>query len=381
MTITYGTTPKIVGVPVPVEKRPQRPALTAEQREEAAARRRIKQGSLEEDIAGWYSETVAFADSLSTRYGNTRDHYVNMMFKSPDKLRAAERKPNAYNAFLHHLAKEAKEQDDDGTLNAAQLSAAHHEQYKMLSKEEKAAFIEELVETRQAQQYGLRLTQRARTLDINRTTQLIEELLAGLQSRVGIQAMYLIVRSNPELDLEPLWFFTDPALEDYLRGTVRKFEPERIGILAEAFSVAGSDLFSQLRTNREKVNWLKSEIRKMVADSLVEVTGDAKAAMSYAQYTRDIQLKYGVSLVGWTHEKWCNPSDLGNSLPSLKTLHDALKNGDCMFKHLTDAEKAIIEQEYVNNLKNTPSTSRKRRSDAGRKRKHARIEESDEHDE
>ncbi|KAL7285889.1 hypothetical protein ACG7TL_001000 [Trametes sanguinea] len=234
------------------------------------------------------------------------------------------------------------------------------------------------METRQAQQYGLRVTQRACTLDIKCTTQLIEDLLTGLQSHVGIQAMYLIVRSNPELDLEPLWFFTEPALEDYLRSTVCKFEPERIGILAEAFSVAGSDLFPQLRTNREKVNWLKSEIRRMVVDGLIEVTGDAKAAMSYAQYTRDIQLKYGVSLVGWTHEKWCNPSDLGNSLSSLKTLHDALKDGDCIFKDLTDAEKAVIQQEYDNNLKNTVSTSRKRPSDAGRKQKHARIEESNE---
>ncbi|CDO70030.1 hypothetical protein BN946_scf184597.g4 [Trametes cinnabarina] len=351
MTITYGTIPKIIGLPVLVEKTPQRPVLTAEQHEEAAARCQIKQGSLEEDIAGWYSELVTFADSLSTRYRNTCDHYVNMMFKSPDKLWAAERKPNTYNMFLHHLAKEAKAQDDNGTLNAAQLSAAHHEQYKMLSKEEKAAFIEELVETCQAQQYSLRLTQRACTLSINHTTQLIEELVSTI----------LPFDSNaygPERDLEPLWFFTESALEDYLRGTIRKFKPEHIGILAEAFLVAGSDLF-----------WRRS-------------TGSSPRFGRWSQTASlKSQLKYGVLLTGWTHKKWCNPSDLSNSLPSLKTLHNTLKNRDCMFKRLTDAEKAVLKQEYNNNLKSTALTSHKRCSDTGRKRKHACIEESNEHDE
>ncbi|KAL7279279.1 hypothetical protein ACG7TL_007120 [Trametes sanguinea] len=413
MPIMYGAPPQIVAVPVPMEKR-ARPQQTQEQREEAAARTRAKQASVEAEIVTWYSDSITLAESLSTRFGNTPEHYVNMMFKSPDKLRAAARKPNPYNAFLHHLAKEAKSNDSDAAMmNAADLSRAHSEQYQALSTEQKAQFVQELCEERNSQQYGLRLTQRARTLDINRTGNLIEELISGLQSRVGIQAMYLIVRSNPELVLEPRWFFSDPALEEYLCGAVRRFDPERIGVLAEAFCVAGSDFFcklspfvgvsvltlfsllAQLRTNKEKVNWLKAEIRKTISQGLsksrtvvtsriahsgdiaVDITGDDAAVMSYVQYTRDIQLKYGVSLLGWTHEKWSNPSELGNALEPLKTLYDALKDGSCHFKRLTASEKAVIQQEYDEDLQKGHASARKRRSDAGQKRKRARIETQD----
>ncbi|KAL7284498.1 hypothetical protein ACG7TL_001789 [Trametes sanguinea] len=342
----------IVPAPIQRAKRTQVPSLSREQRAEATAARKVKQASVEEDIEGWYNDTLAFAEDLSARFGSTPEHYLNMMFSGMHKLRSVQRKPNAYNAWLHHLAKE------HGDMSAAQLVDTYGNDYQNLTAEQKEEYIQELLQDRESQLYGLRLGQRARVQDVNHVCKAMDDSLMALQARVGIQAFYCVVRSNVEYQLKPRWFFTAPALKEFLRGSIRKFEPERIGVLAEAFSIAGSDFFSQLRTNKEKVQYLKSEIRAMIAQGLISVTGDDNATMSYAQYTRDIQLKYGVALVGWTHPKWCNPSDLGNGLDDLKKLRDALKGGLCSFVRLSPERKAEIQREYDLQQRDVASTDK-----------------------
>ncbi|KAJ6464982.1 hypothetical protein C8R45DRAFT_755796, partial [Mycena sanguinolenta] len=60
--------------------------------------------------------------------------------------------------------------------------------------------------------------------------------------------------------------------------------------------------------------------------------------MAYVNYVEDIVLKYGIELIGWTPDKWCNPSELTTSLPVLRMLLNAIKNGDCKFQRLSSSE-------------------------------------------
>ena len=93
--------------------------------------------------------------------------------------------------------------------------------------------------------------------------------------------------------------------------------------------------------------------------------------MQYLNYERDVVLRHGVVLEGWTHSTWANPSELSTSLEPLRKLLDALKNDTCKFTKLT-REKLQKRQELYN--KNVDSSDiqvweRQKQKDAGQKRK------------
>lgn len=92
--------------------------------------------------------------------------------------------------------------------------------------------------------------------------------------------------------------------------------------------------------------------------------------MNYTDTFNEITKKYGVELVGWTHPVFANPSLLGSNIPLLEKLVDALETGKCKFVRLTSeelAEKGIQRDRAIDAGEIVPKT-RKRRSDAGKKR-------------
>ena len=42
--------------------------------------------------------------------------------------------------------------------------------------------------------------------------------------------------------MRPRWYFTNPQLNRYLTGQIKRWDVESIGAFGEAFSIAGSDL-------------------------------------------------------------------------------------------------------------------------------------------
>ncbi|KAJ6565149.1 hypothetical protein DFH09DRAFT_852011, partial [Mycena vulgaris] len=95
--------------------------------------------------------------------------------------------------------------------------------------------------------------------------------------------------------------------------------------------------------------------------------------MQYVNYKEDIEHRYGVELIGWTPEKWCNPSKLTSSLPVLRTLLNALKSDECKFVVIPDtvlkARKAAYEADIA--AGRIEGKHRNPRSDIGKKRKRA----------
>lgn len=103
--------------------------------------------------------------------------------------------------------------------------------------------------------------------------------------------------------------------------------------------------------------------------------------MQYTNYEADIVIKYGIELVGWTHDKFCNPSELSNSLEPLRTLLDALNNQMCKFVKLSPQDRRTREAKYQADVASgiIPGKQRKTRKDSGttRKRKASGIMETD----
>jgi hypothetical protein len=61
--------------------------------------------------------------------------------------------------------------------------------------------------------------------------------------------------------------------------------------------------------------------------------------MEYVHHEESIVLRYDVKLVGWTADKFVNPSDLSSSLGALTTLRNALQNGECRWEKLSREER------------------------------------------
>jgi hypothetical protein len=93
--------------------------------------------------------------------------------------------------------------------------------------------------------------------------------------------------------------------------------------------------------------------------------------MHYVDYEEKVVQRYGIELVGWTYEKFVNPSELSTSLPGLQQLLDAINNGTCKFVKLTPLQIHERRQALQKNVSegNVPAPKgRKPRKDRGTKR-------------
>jgi len=97
--------------------------------------------------------------------------------------------------------------------------------------------------------------------------------------------------------------------------------------------------------------------------------------MHYTRYEEEIVQRYGIELQGWTYETLVNPSTLSSSLPPLKVLHDALLAGTCKFVKLMAVERKAREAAYMAKIASgeVELCKRKRRSDAGIRKKSKRA--------
>jgi hypothetical protein len=93
--------------------------------------------------------------------------------------------------------------------------------------------------------------------------------------------------------------------------------------------------------------------------------------MNYVNYDRVIVLGLGVKLVGWPKTvNFVKPSSIGSVIDA-RTLRDALKSGECHWIKLTarqiEDHRAEVERRKTEG--ETVGRPRKKRSDAGKKRK------------
>ncbi|KAJ6472627.1 hypothetical protein C8R45DRAFT_765569, partial [Mycena sanguinolenta] len=96
------------------------------------------------------------------------------------------------------------------------------------------------------------------------------------------------------------------------------------------------------------------------------------ARISWTWFEEDVVQRYDVDLVGWTAgPKPVDPSNLSTSLTVIRTLHNAVQNGDCHFRKLGRAEAADRRKKWDENVAAGRVTAKHRasRCDAGMPRK------------
>jgi hypothetical protein len=93
--------------------------------------------------------------------------------------------------------------------------------------------------------------------------------------------------------------------------------------------------------------------------------------MQYVNYEEAIVQHYGIELVGWTYDKFVNPSELSTAIEPMHKLLNAINNGDCKFIKLTKegCQKRLEEYRAKVAAGEQMVRERKTHSDAGIKRK------------
>ena len=91
---------------------------------------------------------------------------------------------------------------------------------------------------------------------------------------------------------------------------------------------------------------------------IAQSTGLVNVKMDYDDYEGAILVRFGIALVGWTHEKWACPSELPLEVEPLETLLEAVKTGECYFDQLTPEEHIRCIEVYTERLAMPPREPR-----------------------
>ncbi|OBZ65923.1 hypothetical protein A0H81_14083 [Grifola frondosa] len=243
--------------------------------------------------------------------------------------------------------------DGSDASNLLDLQRENIDDYRNLTAEQKTELINDLIEDRDSRSMGRRLSQRSRTQDINNVIEQLIDIILGAKARSGIDGFFCLFPNSVEFHMAPRWFFTLEQIETFLCHNVKGWDTNKIEFL---------------RTSKAQADWLKAEIRRLINKMLVDITGNEKAVMNYVSYERDIVLLYGIELVGWTMDKWANPSDLSNSIPPLQKLYSALESGQCHFVRVGMTDLNERRKAYDAKVAAGLVPPRKTRKDAGTKR-------------
>ncbi|KAJ7801970.1 hypothetical protein B0H14DRAFT_2614847 [Mycena olivaceomarginata] len=306
------------------------------------------------------------ANKLAEKYDKKSRYFLDCIFQGGSHMVNHQHEVNTYNAFKSEKAAELRAA---GTpMNAGQIHNMFHHEYLELTDAEKVELADRHKKERDAPV-------------IRRDT---PRALVWPRLRVGVEGFFVVVRSNTDFNCEPYWFFTSNELKRYLPLAIRKrWDTAEVGVKLEAFALASCDTINLLRTAPQKAAHAKAEIRDGMDEKLVAITGDPNARMAYVNYEEDVVFKYGVEFIGWTPDKWCNPSNLTSSLPVLRTLVNAIKNDQAKFVRLTPKQLKARREKYDEDIAAGRITGKQRnpRSDRDKKCKRAFGNKGDEGDE
>ncbi|KAG1900423.1 uncharacterized protein F5891DRAFT_1227064 [Suillus fuscotomentosus] len=282
------------------------------------------------------------------------------------------RKMQVKNALVHAKSKEMNADLPVGSrYSLAELRemVASDPKMKDLTREQEAAYISALDEHREKKSVGVRSNNIAAARDVVATTDRIVKELDDLRVRTGVYATLFVIRGHINDTVQSAMHGTDNS-EDFWEDV---YEHPMADFLRQYEQWACTQ--NQNLNERDSLEMVWKQVRKMIIRGLVEVTGKKDIGMNYHNYETAIVETYGVRLVGWPHGvNFISPSNI-RTVGDIRKLRDALKARTCYWTVLSPAEiKAhTAELEARCSAGDVVHKPRKKRSDAGvpRKRKAA----------
>ncbi|KAJ7192580.1 hypothetical protein GGX14DRAFT_479933 [Mycena pura] len=350
--------------------------LTAEQLAEKREARNDKQARIDARVQQWMASTNELAQSMATEFDMQPRYFLDIFFQGGAHMIKHQEAVNPYNAFRGLKSMEAREQGL--VMNAPELHTQYFDEYSNLTTQEKEELCTKWESLRSTNFHLRRDTPRAKIQDVANVVRNMKMLLSALAQRVGVEGFFCIVKNNVHFRMDPEWYFTSRELEQYMEiATSKKWVTGEVGMKLEAFAVAGCDPANLLRTSKQKTDWMKGEIRSLLAKNLVDVSKVDDARLGWKWWEEDVEQRYGVVLEGWTaSDKITDPSNLSTSQTVIHTLLEAVRTGACAFRKLGPAEAAERKAKWEMEVAAGRVVAKHRapRCDAGIPRKRGRAE-------
>ncbi|KIY44566.1 hypothetical protein FISHEDRAFT_77476 [Fistulina hepatica ATCC 64428] len=348
----------------------QRPKVPAAQLAAQRAAAKDRREKMDAALKKFYSDVNTLAETAAQPFDLKGRFFLDqLIYAGQDFIRP--RKDNAYNAFYSNKAKELREQGigvpEDGIVG---LHLEFGEEYEGLTKEQRQEEVKKHNKNKEDQALIRRQTTAAKRSDYSASCRILMDVMDGMKRRIGIDGFFCVVTNSVDFTAEPYWYFTDDEIAGYMKIASRSWVTSHVGYKLRAFATAGCDVTNLAGNANEKAKVLKADIVNRMNTALADATDNFDARMEYVNYDRLIVQGMGVVLEGWPLGPLVQPNRLGNSLPQLTKLRDALKDGSCKFRKIDRAEKDALYKEWQQKIADgeVVEKTRKGRSDRGVRR-------------
>ncbi|KAI6022454.1 hypothetical protein BKA83DRAFT_100747 [Pisolithus microcarpus] len=339
----------------------------AASRQISAAQRKDRDVLLNEAIRSLADEFEAKVQVLATTHNVTHEKVKKLLgghkyYRNPRGTQLA-------NAIIHDKAHEVNEGRARGeklSLEQIRDLARVDPKYQDMTQEEKDELLRALTEFRALKNSSVRATNSAAARDAQSTLEHIFKILDGLALRTGIYVCLFATRGHVYDSSQPFWYGTDNIMDFW--EDVMDLEPDEIVRKMEQWACMHGKSKRASCMQRMCARILNSGLRTCVV-------AKKKIRINFINFEVAIKARYGIDLLGWPEGvPFQSPRAITNA-EHLRTLRDALKAGTCRWAYMSRQQCV----QYQDQLKERRSAGelvgkpRKKRSDAGRKRRRTAL--------
>ncbi|KAJ7857368.1 hypothetical protein B0H13DRAFT_2356992 [Mycena leptocephala] len=318
----------------PIPLRTNRPKQDAESRATAKLKREAnkeKAAKLTAAIDDIVDVRNTMAAEVAKEHGVTVEVILRRLMSMGSKK--ATRKVNLFNAKVHHLCARQKKVGRPITMKEGRQRVRRDPEFQDVDKEVEQMYRDELEGHRQLHQHGPRSTSLACAADARATVNMIAEEMTALAERTGMVGFACFTRGHLHDKTVPCEIESWGGLDFFPQ--MMKVDPRDLGTKFELWSVArekgvlGEDTLRSMRTEVVKYNEV----------GIREKGGRKNIKINWKQYHTIMIVKHRLILRGWPLDDRppCNPGSIMD-VASIKLVRDAMRDGDCFWHRMTDAE-------------------------------------------
>ncbi|KAF8494789.1 hypothetical protein JB92DRAFT_2834880 [Gautieria morchelliformis] len=203
---------------------------------------------------------------------------------------------------------------------------------------------------------------RAVVQDGRLTLERVADELIALSARTDMETFLFAVKGKPEHSMPGFFAASEKGSCYVLHGMKR----HTADLIKEFESYVLGDVEGLILNHNRRLAKCKSNIRRLIREGLVAITGDPKTNMQYERYEKLIVLEKGVALTNWPPDvPFGGVSDIG-SFHHLRRLHTALTledpNERCKWVTLSSEELETRRAAFKKAEANVIPKQRKRKT-------------------
>ncbi|KAL0058196.1 hypothetical protein AAF712_015146 [Marasmius tenuissimus] len=239
-------------------------------------------------------------DKLGVKYRRKPQYFLDMVYQGGVRLTKQANEPNNFNAFKCMTAYERHEAGLP-LMSTLEIQKDFRPKYDTMTEEEIDDMLIKYknIKDEDRQEKIKRPSVKEKAEDVAGSLKHVVGILQGLKTRVGVNAITLVVKNRMEDFMGPKWIVTDEQLMEYLGLILRGWDLVVIGQRVEAYAVAGCNISKVCQNPKEYMELLKKTITHCIQDGLDSACKTKNLMMQYERFDHLITGQYGVIIEGW----------------------------------------------------------------------------------